>query len=171
LRADVKDMRDSTLNATIEHFLVEEAELLDAWRLPEWLELFAEDGRYLVPPVGQRHLADASPDTTLFLVSDDHTMLTARVTRLMKKTAYVENPRSLLRRLVSNVRVTSNDGERLNVAANFCVYRTRRAEMTIYPGQYRYRLSRAGREFRIHEKRACLDVDRLQPQGSLGIIL
>jgi p-cumate 2,3-dioxygenase beta subunit len=164
-------MRDATVNSAVEEFLVEEAELLDAWKLPEWVELFAEDGRYLVPPVGQRHLADASPDTTLFLVADDHTMLAARVTRLMKKTAYVENPRSLVRRLVSNVRVTADDGEHLDVSANFCVFRTRRAEMTVYPGQYRYRLSRAGNKFRIHEKRACLDVDRLQPQGSLGIIL
>ena len=35
--------------AEIERFLIDEAALLDEWRLEEWLALFAEDGRYLVP--------------------------------------------------------------------------------------------------------------------------
>jgi p-cumate 2,3-dioxygenase subunit beta len=35
----------------IERFLIDEAALLDEWRLEEWLALFAEDGHYLVPPL------------------------------------------------------------------------------------------------------------------------
>jgi p-cumate 2,3-dioxygenase beta subunit len=159
------------LRAAVENFLVEEAELLDEWKLPEWLALFANDAMYLVPPVGARNPAGLSPESTLFLVYDDYAMLSARVTRLMKRTAYVERPRSFLRRLVSNVRITSDSGSDLTVSANFCIYRTRHGEMTIYPGQYRYRLSRTAEAFQIHEKRACLDLDRLQPQGSIGIIL
>ena len=38
----------------IERFLVDEAALLDEWRLEEWLALFAEDGRYLVPSLDSR---------------------------------------------------------------------------------------------------------------------
>ena len=41
-------MASATL-AEIERFFVDEAALLDEWRLEEWLTLFAEDGRYLVP--------------------------------------------------------------------------------------------------------------------------
>ena len=35
--------------ADVEDFLFAEAELLDEWRLPEWLELFTEDAIYYVP--------------------------------------------------------------------------------------------------------------------------
>ena len=33
----------------VEDFLFAEAELLDEWRLPEWLELFTDDAIYYVP--------------------------------------------------------------------------------------------------------------------------
>ena len=35
----------------IEDFLFAEAELLDEWRLPEWLELFTDDAIYYVPAI------------------------------------------------------------------------------------------------------------------------
>jgi p-cumate 2,3-dioxygenase beta subunit len=35
----------------IEAFLIHEAELLDEWRLEEWLGLMAPEARYLVPPL------------------------------------------------------------------------------------------------------------------------
>jgi 3-phenylpropionate/cinnamic acid dioxygenase small subunit len=54
--------------AEIERFFVDEAALLDEWRLEEWLTLFAEDGRYLVPSLDQPH---SDHRTALFLVADD----------------------------------------------------------------------------------------------------
>ena len=33
----------------VEDYLFAEAELLDEWRLPEWLELFTDDAIYYVP--------------------------------------------------------------------------------------------------------------------------
>jgi Ring hydroxylating beta subunit len=41
-----------------------EAELLDAWRLDDWIKLYTDDMTYLVPSPGMP--ADASPDTSLF---------------------------------------------------------------------------------------------------------
>ena len=32
-----------------EDFLIQEAALLDSWKLMEWADLFTEDGEYLVP--------------------------------------------------------------------------------------------------------------------------
>ena len=46
----------------IEDFLFHEADLLDQWRLPEWLELFTEDAEYQVPCMDLP--PDANPDTT-----------------------------------------------------------------------------------------------------------
>ena len=53
----------------IEEFLFNEADLLDQWRLPEWLELFTDDATYEVPCTDLP--ADASPDTNLFYIADD----------------------------------------------------------------------------------------------------
>src|SRR3977135_3802153 len=52
----------------IEQFLIEEAALLDEWRLDEWLALMAEDAHYLVPPLDK---PDADHRDTLFLIADD----------------------------------------------------------------------------------------------------
>src|SRR5712691_5415595 len=86
----------------IERFLVEEAALLDEWRLEEWLALMAEDSRYLVPPLDA---PDADHRDTLFLLADDWRSLASRVRQLLSGTTWAENPRSRTRRLVTNVRL------------------------------------------------------------------
>ena len=37
------------LEREVEKFIVEEAVMLDEWRLDDWLALFTEDARYMVP--------------------------------------------------------------------------------------------------------------------------
>lgn len=55
--------------AEIENLLFLEADLLDQWRLNEWLDLYTPDAHYRVASPGLP--MDASPDTSLFLVNDD----------------------------------------------------------------------------------------------------
>ena len=38
-----------TLRELVEDFLFKEAALLDEWRLDDWVNLFTEDARYVVP--------------------------------------------------------------------------------------------------------------------------
>jgi p-cumate 2,3-dioxygenase beta subunit len=40
---------NNSLRQEVEDFLFREAELLDNWQLDEWLALFTEDARYVVP--------------------------------------------------------------------------------------------------------------------------
>ena len=54
--------------ADIEDFLFTEADLLDEWRLPEWLELFTDDAIYYVPSTDVA--ADASPDRLIPMPGD-----------------------------------------------------------------------------------------------------
>ena len=67
-------------SAKSRRFLIDEAALLDEWRLEEWLALFAEDGHYLVPPLDA---PDADHHTTLFLIADDRRNLASRVRQLL----------------------------------------------------------------------------------------
>jgi p-cumate 2,3-dioxygenase beta subunit len=152
----------------IEDFLYAEAALLDAWRLDEWLTLFTEDARYVVPSTD---LPNADPATSLSLIDDDIVRLRGRVARLNSRHAYREFPWSRTRRLISNVRITGVDGGDIDVAAAFLVYRVRNGQVDPFMGQYIYRLTRVDGRLKIRSRRAELDLDVLSPHGTVSIIL
>jgi p-cumate 2,3-dioxygenase beta subunit len=154
-----------------EDFLYLEARLLDEWRLEDWEKLFTDDGRYLVPPVGIDDAASADPAHMLFLVADDRTRIHQRVLRLMKKSAHAEYPHSRTRHCITNVELRGHDDAGTRVSAAFNTHRVRRREVITYVGQLLYTLVRARGTLAIREKRACLDLDVLSPQGSLAFIL
>lgn len=160
-----------TLNESVERFLYDEADLLDRWKFTDWEQLLTDDAEYLVPPIGLSDVEETSYGTTLFVIADDRAMLAARVERMSGKSAYCESPRSNIRHLVSNVRILSDDGNVLAVAANFCVYRVRRTKVTEYMGQYHYLLKRDGNGFKIRRKTVNLDLGAFGGQGGLGFIL
>ena len=162
-------MNQPVTRAEAEDLLFEEADLLDQWRLEQWLALYTDDAAYLVPSTDLPSGAD--PARTLFYISDDHTRMKERVVRLMKKTAHSEWPRSRTRHLVSNVRVgAATDGE-TPVSAAFVTFRTKGGFTDTYMGRLSYRLKRVDGALRIREKRCELDLDGLRPHGRVSIIL
>lgn len=159
------------LKNRVENFLYDEASLLDKWKLKEWERLFTDDGEYFVPPLAYDDAETADPRKVLFIIDDNRQTIAARTDRMLRKDAYVESPHSRIRHTITNVRILSDDGKTLRVSANSIVYRARRGQVSVYVGEAFYTLVRDGDEFRIREKRVCLDNDLLQPQGSLAIIL
>jgi p-cumate 2,3-dioxygenase beta subunit len=111
--------------AEIEDFLFHEADLLDNWRLDEWLSLMTEDATYYVPPNDR---PDADHRFTLFTIADDMVRLRERVIRLKDPNCHAEYPPSRTRRLITNVRITGTEDDLISVAANFAVHRDRRGE-------------------------------------------
>jgi p-cumate 2,3-dioxygenase beta subunit len=159
---------NSELRLQVEHFLYDEAELLDSWRLDEWVELFTEDAISHVPA-----LDDPSRDAaqSVFLVADDLPRIRSRARQLMGDTAWAESPRSQTRRLITNVRITSTDDITIRATANFLVYRCRMERTNTFAGQYQYKLVRHGASFKIAERIAILAQDTLRVQGTMSIIL
>jgi len=153
----------------VEDFLFAEADLIDSWQLPAWLELFTEDGAYYVPSTDVA--PDASPDNNLFYIADDRFRLGERVKRLMKRTAHAEFPRSRLRHLVSNVRITDRAGDELKVRCAFIAYRTKDGVTDTYFGTGLYRLVVRDGRLRIKEKRSVLSSEGLRAQGRVSFIL
>jgi len=153
----------------VEDFMFLEAEILDEWRLKEWLTLFTQDATYNVPATDVP--ANASPDGTLFYVADDRFRLEQRVERLLKRTAHAEFPRSKTRHLVSNVRIRARKEDELDVGAAVLTYRTKMGLTETYIGSYRYRLVVEEGRLLIREKRCILDMDGLKPNGRISIIL
>ncbi len=162
-----------------EEFLYDEADLLDAWQLEDWLALCTEDVVYEIPSTTHPH---GEANASLFLVHDDRSMLESRVRRLLSRNAHAENPRSRTRRLISNVRVGTGVGGTVGAAqpdrdhevavrASFHVLRFRNDEVHQYVGRYTYRLRRTEDGLRIAYRRATLDMDSLRPGGGKVSIL
>lgn len=157
------------LRALVEEFLIFEADLLDSWKLEEWLALFTEECSYLIPATDR---PGGDPFTDLFLVQDDRFLLEQRVDSLMTRTAWAESPHSTTRRLVTNVRATHLGEGAVEVRANFLVTRARQATVDLYPGHYEMLLEAGGPAgFRIRMRKAVLALEELRPHGRVSIIL
>ena len=162
-------MNATVTRSEVEDLLFEEADLLDQWKLEQWLALYTADAAYLVPSTDLGPGAD--PDKSLFYIADDRQRLNERVVRLMKKTAHSEWPRSRTRHLVSNVRVgAAQDGD-TPVSAAFVTFRTKNGVTDTYMGRLLYRVRRVDGTLRIREKRCELDLDGLRPHGRVSILL
>jgi len=151
-----------------EDFLYDEADLLDGWKLDEWLALCSDDVVYEIPATT---LPDGSASSSLFLVHDDRFMLESRVKRLLSRSAHAENPRSRTRRLITNVRVGTTDDGQVALRSSFYVLRFRNDEMHHYVGTYQHRLRPTADGLRITYRRATLDTDSLRHSGGKVSIL
>jgi len=153
----------------VEDFLYEEATLLDAWKLDEWLTLLTDDAVYNVP---SNDRPDAESKDTLFIIADDIRRIKARVTRLKDKSAHAEYPPSRTRRMLTNVRIVERNGATLKVEANFAVHRFRRdGNVRPYVGHYRYELRLEGGKLKIAKREAVIDAMELGTMGSVSFIL
>ena len=157
-----------TLREEVEDFLYEEAALLDEWRLDEWVALFTEEARYVVPTTD---LPESDPRQDMVFIDDDIVRLRARVIRLNGRHAHREYPSSRTRRFISNVRVKETDGNDLSVSANAQVYRFRGGENDPYVCRYEYKLKRVDGGLKISYRRAVLDLEALSSHGAVSIIL
>jgi p-cumate 2,3-dioxygenase beta subunit len=160
---------NSITRQQVEEFLYEEAALLDAWRLDDWLALLTEDAVYRVP---SNDRPDADPKDTLFIIADDIHRIRARVARLKKPDAHAEYPPSRTRRMIGNVRITGRNGASLQAEASFIVHRFRRNEgIRAFVGHYRYGLRVEGGRLRIAKREAVIDSMELGALGSVSFIL
>lgn len=154
----------------VENFLYYEADLLDAWNLPEWLELFEAGARYHVPATDN---PDGDQAMDLALIDDDYEALKGRVQRLMSTWAHIENPRSITSRLISNVRVWDLPDDLIGVRANALVSRSRvKTPTTYYMAECRYQLRPVGGSFLIRHKETVLRHETLRDVGGvLSIVM
>jgi 3-phenylpropionate/cinnamic acid dioxygenase small subunit len=107
-------------------WLNEEAALLDANKMREWLELLDSEVDYRLPirvtrerPKGLGFSAEG------YHMYEDFESLRVRVERLYGEYAWAEDPPSRTRRLVSNVRVSVARSDEYEVLSNLLIFRSR----------------------------------------------
>lgn len=131
----VMDPQNLALLVEIEQFLYAEAEYLDAWRLDEWLALFAEDLHYWIPmrrnvPHNKRGGEFTRPHQDISWFEETKDGLTRRVRQIQTGVHWAEEPLSRTSHLVSNVRLAaihpdSSAPESVEVGYKFLINRNR----------------------------------------------
>jgi p-cumate 2,3-dioxygenase beta subunit len=157
------------LRLRVEDLLFLEADLIDRWQLDDWLALYTEDAFYHVPP-SDVDGDSATPDSALFYIMDDSIRMKERVIRLSKIGAHSEWPRSKVRHLVSNVRV-SREGGTIRARSSFAVWRSKDITTDVYVGHYLHDLVERDGKLMIAGKKCVLDMEALRPHGRISIIL
>jgi p-cumate 2,3-dioxygenase beta subunit len=159
----------TALRSEVENLFFREAELLDEWKLDDWLTLLTSGATYYVPPTDR---PSASHEDTLFIIADDSVRLKERVIRLKDPSCHAEFPPSRTRRIIANVRVEAHGEGAVAARANFIIYRHRRGgDVRVFTGEYRYIIHREGGALKIAERRAILDAHELGQMGSVSFLL
>jgi 3-phenylpropionate/cinnamic acid dioxygenase small subunit len=150
----------------IENFLYREARLMDEHAYDEWLSLWSEEGIYWVPSNDD----DADPRRAVTMVYDDRSQLEARIERLKSATAWAQDPRTRMRRLVSNIEISEVQNGQVTVLANFLINGIRRGQSDSFVGRSLYRLRLDGEELKIAMKKVML-VRNDDPIANLTFLL
>ena len=136
----------------IENFLYREARLMDEHAYDEWLSLWAEDALYWVPC----NEDDIDPQRHVSIIYDNRARLEDRIERMKSGAAYAQDPKSRLRRVVSNVEVEEGDNGEVTVYSNFNLTELRRGRQDTFAGRTIHKLRPQGASFKIAYKKVLL---------------
>jgi 3-phenylpropionate/cinnamic acid dioxygenase small subunit len=139
-------------DSAIQQFLYREARLMDEHRYADWLTLWSEDGVYWVPCNGEGR----NPEDEVAIIYDSYSRLKDRVARFESGTVMVQNPRSAMRRIVSNIEIGAREGRDTTVRSNFLLVEVRGARQFLWAGQTTHTLRESGDGLRIRFKKVVL---------------
>jgi p-cumate 2,3-dioxygenase beta subunit len=157
------------LRLRVEDLLFEEADLLDQWKLNDWLALYTEDAHYHVPP-SDVDGDTATPESALFYIMDDSVRMRERVVRLSKIGAHSEHPKSKVRHLVTNIRAR-REGDLIRARSSFIVSRAKDITHDLFVGHYLHEIVEQNGALKIAKKTCVLDMEALRPHARISIIL
>lgn len=132
----------------VQAFLSIESDMLDHKEYQEWLSLWSEAGVYIVP------VDVTAPDykNSLNVAYDDDHMRKLRVERLQGGEAVSVSSALPTVRLISGVRVLSDENDLVTVRCSYCLYENKAGDLRPYPGQVEFVLKRNGDSFLIERK-------------------
>jgi benzoate/toluate 1,2-dioxygenase subunit beta len=137
----------------IENFLYHEARLMDENAYEEWLSLWATDNIcYWVPSSN----GETNPAEQISIIYDNRKRLEARIKRLASGYAYAQEPKSQLRRVLSNIEVEEAADGIVVTWSNFALGEFRRGKQDIFVGRTMHQLRPEGDGFKIVLKKVLL---------------
>ena len=149
----------------VRQFLYYEAQLMDEHRYDEWLALWAEGALYWVPS----NRDEIDPKREVSLVYDDAVRLKLRIARLNSGFAHAQEPKSRMRRLISNVVIEEVEGE-VVASSNFLLAELRRGKQDLFAGRTTHRLRQQDGSFKMKLKKVLL-VNNDEPIDNLTFLI
>jgi benzoate/toluate 1,2-dioxygenase beta subunit len=136
----------------VENFLYREARLMDENAYDEWFALWTDDALYWVPA----NEDDIDPLRHVSIVYEDKAHLEDRIVRLKSGAAYAQDPRSRMRRVISNIEIEEGEQGDVIVYSNFNLTELRRSQQRTFAGRTIHKLRPEGNSFKIAYKKVLL---------------
>ena len=148
----------------IEQFLFRQAELLDGKQWKAWIDLFADDGIYWMPPDASYKTWDGQPA----IFAEDKNLMTVRMNRVLHPDAWSQRPLWETNHVVSNVSIqkVSKKGD-VTVKSRFHMMELRRDDVRHFAGSYLHDLVKTKTGYRIKLQR----VDMTNAQAAYDYVL
>ena len=147
----------------IEQFLYRQAELLDDKSWQEWIDLFAADGIYWMPPEPSYSTWEGMPA----IFAEDKNLMTVRMKRVLHPDAWSQRPLWETNHVVSNVILEKETDEEIVVRSRFHMMELRRDDVRHFAGRYRHTLAKTGEGYAIKLQR----VDMTNAQAAYDYVL
>ena len=157
-------MKKIELQHEVEQFLYRQAELLDRKQWQDWVDLFAPDGIYWMPPDASYKTWDGQPA----IFAEDKNLMTVRMLRVLHPDAWSQRPLWETNHIVSNVVIlkTAKNGD-LEVRSRFHMLEMRRDDIRHFAGSYLHKLKKTRNGYAIELQR----VDMTNAQAAYDYVL
>ena len=148
----------------VEQFLYRQAELLDSKQWQAWIDLFAADGIYWMPPEPSHKTWEGMPA----IFAEDRNLMDVRMKRVLHPDAWSQRPLWETNHVVSNVIVEKElrNGD-VEVRSRFHMMELRRDDVRHFAGSYRHHLKKTTDGYRIKLQR----VDMTNAQAAYDYVL
>jgi 3-phenylpropionate/cinnamic acid dioxygenase small subunit len=134
----------------IEQFLYRQAEYLDSRRWQDWIDLFAPEGIYWMPPDASYKTWEGQPA----IFAEDKNLMTVRMGRVLHPDAWSQRPQWGTNHVVSNVQIRKIDKKgNVEVASRFHMMEMRRDDIRHFAGAYFHKLKKTKTGYAIELQR------------------
>ena len=147
----------------VEQFLYRQSELLDSKKWQDWIDLFADDGIYWMPPDASYKTWDGQPA----IFAEDKNLMTVRMNRVLHPDAWSQRPLWGTNHVVSNVVIEKETKDAVVVRSRFHMMELRRDDVRHFAGSYRHELKKTKNGYRIQLQR----VDMTNAQAAYDYVL
>jgi 3-phenylpropionate/cinnamic acid dioxygenase small subunit len=148
----------------VEQFLYRQAALLDGKRWQEYIDLFAEDGVYWMPPEPSHKHWDGQPA----IFAEDRNLMTVRMKRVLHPDAWSQRPLWETNHVIGNVMIEKESANGDVVArSRFHMMELRRDDVRHFAGSYEHHLKKTRDGYRIKLQR----VDMTNAQAAYDYVL
>ena len=147
----------------VEQFLYRQAELLDGKQWQDWIDLFAPDGIYWMPPERSYKTWDGQPA----IFAEDRNLMEVRMNRVLHPDAWSQRPLWETNHVVSNVQVSKGKNGTLVVKSRFHMMELRRDDVRHFAGSYEHHLKKTKKGYQIKLQR----VDMANAQAAYDYVL